>query len=121
MTSDDPRSNDFDYKKYSLNHVEEWVNDALNCENTTPQEIYDAIVKCVDDSLEYHQRHMAKSVELLSLLKGQSSNKESISIATKKDWEDFWQSPEANGGWGYGYGNLELLSKHYTDDQLRST
>ena len=129
MTSDDPRSIDFDYKKYSLNHVDEWVHDALNCENTTPQEIYDSIVHCVNDSLEYHKHHLTKSIELLSLLKGQpaqssfvmsdgSDSDEPIVDASAKDWQDFWHGPEANGSWGHS--DLELLAKHYTDEQLRS-
>ena len=69
-TSNDPRSIDFNYEKYSLKKLDEWVNDALNCEDLTPQDIYDTIVKCVDDSVEYHKKHLTRNIELLSLLKG---------------------------------------------------
>ena len=44
-------SSDFSYKKYSLDHLEEWVHDALNCEDITPQEVYQTITKVVDDKL----------------------------------------------------------------------
>jgi len=64
------------------------VHDALNCEDLTPQDIYDTIVKCVDDSVEYHKKHLTKSVELLSLLKG---NRPVNFDTTQKDWVDFWE------------------------------
>jgi hypothetical protein len=63
-------SSDFSYKKYSLEQLDNWVNDAVNCEDLTPQDIYDTIIKCVDESVEYHKKYYTKSVELLSLLKG---------------------------------------------------
>ena len=31
MTSTNPHSSDFSYKKYSLEQLDNWVNDALNC------------------------------------------------------------------------------------------
>jgi hypothetical protein len=71
MTSN-PLSSDFSYKKYSLEQLDNWVHDALNCEDLTPQDIYDTIVKCVDDSVEYHKNNLTKSVELLSLSEGSS-------------------------------------------------
>ena len=71
MNSNDPRSTDFTYKKYSLEQLDNWVNDALNCEDLTPEDIYDTIVNVVDESIEYHKKYLTKSIELLSLLKGQ--------------------------------------------------
>ncbi|NDB29504.1 hypothetical protein EB151_08145, partial [archaeon] len=70
MDSSNPRSSDFSYKKYSLEQLDNWVNDAVNCEDLTPQDIYDTVVKCVDESVQYHKKYYTKSVELLSLLKG---------------------------------------------------
>ena len=87
MTSN-PLSSDFSYKKYSLEQLDNWVHDALNCEDLTPQDIYDTIVKCVDDSVEYHKKHLTKSIELLSLLKG---NRPVNFETTQKDWVDFWE------------------------------
>ena len=103
MTSNDPRSIDFSYKKYSLEQLDNWVNDALNCEDLTPEDIYDTIVNVVDESVEYHKKHLTKSIELLSLLKGNRSvdfdytaTGEKFPItteATDKDWVDFWEEP----------------------------
>ncbi len=72
MTSN-PNSSDFSYKKYSLEQLDNWVNDAVNCEDLTPQDIYETILKCVNESVVYHKKYYTKSVELLSLLKGNRS------------------------------------------------
>ena len=81
-------SSDFSYKKYSLEQLDNWVNDALNCDDLTPEDIYDTVVKCVDESVEYHKKYLDKSIELLSLLKGNRSVDFEV---TNKDWENFWE------------------------------
>jgi len=103
MTSN-PLSSDFSYKKYSLEQLDNWVNDAVNCEDLTPQDIYDTIVKCVDESVEYHKKYYTKSVELLSLLKGQRSVNLDVN---DKDWEDFWQEQDQ-------------ISQNYTEEELNA-
>jgi len=101
MTSD-PRSSDFSYKKYSLEHLEEWIHDALNCEDLTPEDIYDTIVNVVDESAEYHKTYLNKSTALLYLLKGRRSVEidtslddidasSGVSSATQRDWTNFWE------------------------------
>jgi len=78
------------------------VNDAVNCEDLSPQDIYDTIVNVVDESVKYHKKYFTKSVELLSLLKGHRSFEidtslddidasPGVSSATQKDWVDFWE------------------------------
>ena len=84
-------SSDFAYKKYSLEQLDNWVNDALNCEDLTPEDIYDTVIKCVDESVEYHKKYLTKSIELLSLLKGHRPVNFEV---TDKDWEDFWASDQ---------------------------
>ena len=109
MTSNDPRSIDFSYRKYSLEQLDNWVNDALNCEDLTPQDIHDTVIKCVDESVEYHKKYLTKSIELLSLLRGHRSvdfdytatgeKFPSVTEATDKDWIDFWEetfTPQEN-------------------------
>ena len=107
MNSTDPHSSNFSYQKYSLEQLDNWVNDALNCEDLTPQDIYNTIVKCVDESVEYHKKYLTKSTELLSLLKSQQNLSENVKEATNYDWVDFWEEnyyPEE--------------SHHYTEEQL---
>jgi len=93
MNSTNPHSSDFSYKNYSLEQLDNWVNDALNCEDLTPQDIYDTIVKCVDESVEYHKKYLDKSTELLSLLKGQRpvDLDGNVKEANNYDWTDFWE------------------------------
>jgi len=94
-------SSDFSYKKYSLEQLDNWVNDAVNCEDLTPQDIYDTIVKCVSESVDYHKKYYTKSVELLSLLKG---HREVDFEVTDKDWENFWQEQD--------------ISQNYTEEEM---
>jgi len=97
-------SSDFSYKKYSLQHLEEWIHDAINCEDLTPQDIYDTIVKCVDENIEYHKKYLTKNIEVLSLLKGQRPVDLDV---TDKDWEDFWQEQDQ-------------ISQNYTEEDLNA-
>ena len=86
-----PHSSDFSYKKYSLEQLDNWVNDAVNCEDLTPQDIYETILKCVNESVVYHKKYYTKSVELLSLLKGHRS----VNFETnQEDWNDFWSGTQ---------------------------
>ena len=113
MNSTNPHSSDFSYQKYSLEQLDNWVNDALSCEDLTPQDIYDTIVKCVDESVEYHKKHLTKSVELLSLLKGNRSVNLEV---TNEDWADFWEEcyyPEE-------IKDTQEISQHYTEEELNS-
>ena len=90
MTSN-PNSSDFSYKKYSLEQLDNWVNDAVNCEDLTPQDIYETILKCVNESVVYQKKYYTKSVELLSLLKGHRS----VNFETnQEDWNDFWSGTQ---------------------------
>ena len=104
MNSNDPLSSDFAYKKYSLEQLDNWVNDALNCEDLTPQDIYDTVVRCVDESVEYHKKYLTKSIELLSLLKGQRPVNLEV---TEEDWADFWSEQTE-------------ISQHYSEEDLNA-
>ena len=95
-------SSDFNYKKYSLEHLENWLHDAINCEDLTPQDIYDTIVKCVDDNIEYHKSHLTKNIEVLSLLKGHRTN---VFDASAHEFDNFWYEQDE-------------ISQHYTEEDL---
>ena len=64
--TDEYLSSDFSYKNYSLQQLDNWVNDAMNCEDLTPQDIYDTVIKCVDESVEYHKKYLTKSIDPVS-------------------------------------------------------
>ena len=106
MTSN-PLSSDFSYRKYSLKQLDNWVHDALNCEDLSPQDIYDTIVKCVDESVECHKKYLTKSIELLSLLKGHRSVDYVDFDTDEKDWENFWCE-------------IDSISSQYTEEDLNA-
>ena len=109
----------FDYKKYSLQHLDEWIHDALNCDEIAPKEIYDTILNVVNDSIEYHRNNLDRGVELLSLLKGHRPIE--IGEATDKDWEDFWDSTEEVSKEQWAHPESSLY-KHlqYTEEELNA-
>jgi hypothetical protein len=61
---------DFDYKKYSLEQLKEWVDNAVLSSEASPQEIYDAIKESVDENYYYFKHHTGRCYELLALLNG---------------------------------------------------
>ena len=65
---------DFNYKKYSLEHLENWLYDAMSCGDATPQEIYDVILKVVKDEYYTYKKQAADAYELLTLLNGNNPN-----------------------------------------------
>ena len=113
---------DFDYKKYSLENLENWMHDAISSGDATPQEIYDVIVGVVKETYDYHEDKASQANQLLDLLNGQKTlsvdisdilrereyyegsssayQKDTILKCDKDDpspecqgaWNDFWQS-----------------------------
>jgi len=59
-----------DYKKYSLENLENWLHDAVLSSEASPQEIYDVIKGAVDENYHYFKHHTGLCYELLSLLNG---------------------------------------------------
>jgi hypothetical protein len=61
-----------DYKKYSLEQLENFLYDAMSAE-ATPQEIYDTIRNAVSDNYYTYKHQASQAYELLSLLNGHRS------------------------------------------------
>lgn len=59
-----------DYKKYSLENLNNWLHDTINCEEISPQEIYNTIKSTVSESYYYHKNETYRCYQLLSLLNG---------------------------------------------------
>ena len=57
-----------DYKKYSLQRLEEWMHDAMSAGEASPQEIYDVIVGVVKENYYTYKQQTSQAYELLSLL-----------------------------------------------------
>jgi hypothetical protein len=84
-----------DYKKYSLEQLENFLYDAMSAE-ATPQEIYDTIRGVVSDNYYTYKHQASQAYELLSLLNGHRSvdldfcDKDDTSEECVKSWSDFW-------------------------------
>ena len=61
---------DFNYKKYSLENLENWMHDAISSAEATPQEIYDVIKGVVEEQYHYFKYNTQHCYELLALLNG---------------------------------------------------
>jgi len=100
---------DFDYKKHSLEQLENWVRDALVTAEVSPQEIYDTIRGVVNEEYHYFKHHTGRCYDLLALLNGNGKghipaydeyvekkenlvcDKDDPSPECKKSWNDFWK------------------------------
>ena len=58
-----------DYKKYSLEKLQEWVHDAMNSD-ASPHEIYSAIREAVREDYYCYKHHCSRAYGLLELLSG---------------------------------------------------
>jgi hypothetical protein len=99
MTSN-PNSPDFNYKKYSLEKLQEWVHDALSCGEASPHEIYSAIREAVREDYYYYKDHCSRAYGLLELLSGHRPVADNSTFVCDKDdkspecqsaWNDFWE------------------------------
>ena len=70
-----------DYKTDSLGHLEAWITDALNS-SASSKEVYDTIVNTIKEEIEYHERYLKRSKDLLLMIKG--------NLSAISDAEDFW-------------------------------
>lgn len=61
---------DFNYKKYSLENLENWMHDAMSAGEATPQEIYDVIRGVVEENYYIYKQKTSEAYELLALLNG---------------------------------------------------
>jgi hypothetical protein len=112
MTSN-PNSPDFNYKKYSLEKLQEWVHDAMNSD-ASPQEIYFAIREAVREDYYYHKDYISRAGELLALLNDNgeghlSCDKDDKSPECQQAWNSFWEEyyyPEEVKTDGYSVNEL---------------
>jgi hypothetical protein len=61
---------DFNYKKYSLENLENWMHDAMSSAEASPQEIYDVIKGVVEENYYTYKHQASQAYELLALING---------------------------------------------------
>jgi hypothetical protein len=93
-----------DYKKYSLEKLQEWVHDAMNSD-ASPHEIYSAIREAVREDYYYHKDCISRASGLLELLSGHRPVKD----AKWDEWEQTHYPEEVkdDGMRPWGHSDLE--------------
>ena len=99
------------YHNQRRDRLSDVVGDYLTDESLTAKDFYRDLMADVQSWVDYHEKELKRASEAVSLLKGELEcdveNEKflndvvtGISSSTDKDWNDFWYSPEAQGGWG---------------------
>ena len=102
---------DQSYHNQRRDRLSDVVGDYLTDESLTAKDFYRDLMAEVQSWVDYHEKELKRASEAASLLKGElecdvedekflNDIVTGISSATDKDWNDFWYSPEAQGGWG---------------------
>jgi hypothetical protein len=134
----------FDYKKYSLENLEKWIEDAINSSEASPHEIYDVIKNVVSENYYCYKNHTERCYELLALLNGNGKchipaydeyvkkkenlvcDKDDKSPECQKSWNDFWEEnyyPEevkdaCMSPWGHSDIEYNLANPTLTKDRI---
>jgi hypothetical protein len=99
-----------DYKKYSLENLENWLHDAISSGEATPDEVYNLIVKVIREEYDYHKQHASQTYELLCKLNG---NGKELYDAVMKEREYYEPTMPP-----WGHSDLEYLANdHLTKDR----
>ena len=117
---------DFNYKKYSLEQLENWINDSLSAAEASPQEISDVIKKTVEEYYHCYKNHTSRAYELLALLNGNgkghikayddcvdkvlSCDKNNSSPKCKGAWNSFWEEKNYPEEYGLQYTDEEITA-----------
>ena len=101
---------DFNYKKYSLENLENWLHDALSSAEATPQEIYDVIKNVVDEQYHHHKLQASRCYELLALLNGEGKGH-------IQAYDDVMREKEYYEPWGHS--DLEYLVNQKEDKVVK--
>ncbi len=100
---------DFNYKKYSLEKLEEWMHDAMSAGEATPQEIYDVIKGVVEENYYTYKHQASQAYELLALING---NGKGHITNYPEEVSDDCMPP-------WGHSDLEYLSKNKQDKVVK--
>lgn len=102
---------DFDYKKYSLENLENWMHDAMSSGGATPQEIYDVIKSVVEDNYYTYKHQASQAYELLALLNGNGKGHIEAYDAVMREKEYYEPSMPP-----WGHSDMEALQ--YTEEEM---
>jgi|DEB0MinimDraft_6_1074348.scaffolds.fasta_scaffold00009_15 predicted house-cleaning noncanonical NTP pyrophosphatase (MazG superfamily) len=105
------------YYNQRRNRLSDVVTEYLTDESLTAKDFYRDLMAEVQAWVDYHEKELKRASEAKNLLEGKfeinldvPDTITGISSATLEDWNEFWYSPEAQGGWG---------NTPYTKEQIR--
>jgi hypothetical protein len=100
---------DFDYKKYSLENLENWLHDAMSSGEATPDEIYDLIIKVVRENYYHHKHHASQAYELLCKLNDNGQSYEDV--IKEREYYEPSMPP-------WGHSDIEYLIANKKDNKV---
>jgi hypothetical protein len=131
-----------EYKKYSLDNLKTWIQDALSSGGASPKEIYDTIVEAVNEEYYIYKHHTSECYELLALLNGNGKghipaydeyiekkenlvcDKDDKSPECQKSWTSFWEEnyypEEVKDDCMPPWGHSDMEALKYTDEELNA-
>jgi hypothetical protein len=104
-------TSDFNYKKYSLENLENWMHDAMSSAEASPQEIYDVIKGVVEENYYIYKHQASQAYELLALLNGNGTGHIEAYDAVMREKEYYEPSMPP-----WGHSDMEAL--RYTDKEM---
>ena len=107
---------DFNYKKYSLENLENWMHDAMSCAEATPQEIYDVIKSVVEDNYYTYKHQASQAYELLALLNGNGKGH----IASYDEYKGSTVSSVSKDDCMPSWGHSDMEALRYTEEELNA-
>jgi len=116
---------DFDYKKYSLEQLENWMHDAMSAGEASAEEIYNTIKKVVEENYYTYKHQTSQAYELLALLNGNGKGNikeydDCVDKILSCDKDD--QSPECRGAWNSFWEENYYPEEYsqYTEEELNA-
>ena len=114
--------------KYTMEQLNAFLYDALNEENLSAEEIYEAIIETVAEHTGYLQVQYQKSQQLFDLLKGAAKPYKSPWNQFIEDNKDGFLSQERESNFPneddcmppWGHSDLEYASKHSEETKVKS-
>lgn len=78
MTATNQNQTMSNYKKYSLEQLENWIHDVMSCDDVTAQEIYDKIYEVVTENYYHHKYQTSRAYDLICLLNGNGPQEDKV-------------------------------------------
>jgi len=95
-----------DYKRYSLEQLENWVHDVMSSDVVAPEEIYDTILSVVEENYHIYKEQASKASELLALLNGNGQSHEDV--LKEREYYESSMPPWGHSDLEYGIHNSFL-------------